>query len=55
MVEVSESAEEVRTLFRLDELKEWLLATECKSIALQFPDKLLEYAPEVTMEVTALL
>ena len=31
------------------------MQTPCTSIALQFPDSMLEYAPEVTMELDQML
>ena len=41
--------------FHLEELSQALQETTCKSIALQFPDNMLEKAPEVTMELDMML
>ena len=47
--------ENIKNEFHLQELVQELLKTDCTSIALQFPDPLLDRAPDVTIELDLML
>ena len=53
--EQQQTDEDVAAKFRLNLLADKLVQTTCTSIALQLPDSLLDWAPEVCMHLESLL